>query len=409
MEILRQGRLPPGVPSAAQVATAAQANLYLDPVNGSDGRSGISSGSAWKTGSKLAQAIGDAPVNTTLAINLLSDVPIGDRIVVPPVGVDGFLKYIGTATTLRTSTATAGTAGPTNTTQTRAQFIDSSIVSSWSNAGAGSTSLIGKRIRITSGARAGAIGWLIKDAGSKTALTPRMLAVSLTDPIPVQFTAVAQASGDPYVVEDLTSIHEIDFSKPMSTHLGRIVKCAFYGVKFPVGEATPIVPGAYGNPTVAFIGCDLGIVGGVLFSHACVHSYGYLVPGSYALLNGCWIDQYLYYEHGAYVALQQGSVAQAANIIGEGGHLYADDVGIFDCTGHGLETRVGGRVQAPGLIWGNANSGRGIAAGAQSGVAYSTKPSVTGTLGDTIVGGTAKAYASIPYFETANGAGITAG
>jgi hypothetical protein len=142
--------------------------------------------------------------------------------------------------------------------------------------------------------------------------------------------------------------------------------------------------------------CYLTVAGSALYCWGFVAMGGLQVNNS--ILNVPF-DMMLVQGHAVY--FYGGQVAAVAGI----GFL---DIGAGD--GAGLIVSTGANVEASAgtsYLWSNGNlCAYGIRVGAGSMVTYGVKPTATGVTNDTLVGGTAKAYAAIPYFEAANGAGI---
>lgn len=98
---------------------------------------------------------------------------------------------------------------------------------------------------------------------------------------------------------------------------------------------------------------------------------------------------------GTSTTLSQGTV-----IVGGGGStvqgvLNAQNLGIVGAAGDALEVLPSGTVNAQTALWGAGSTGYGVRVQSGGKVCWGTKPTVTGTTGDTIVGGTAKTYSAL--------------
>ncbi len=189
-----------------------QAEWYIDSANGNDGNSGLMLATALRTieefnnrtaGGKFAQ-----PTEVFLHGDHSGSSFDGYYSMAPG---GSFLVNGMTPTTLDTDTITGFTAenpgGDETTTLTVAG-------KDWTTAGPGGSSLIDKRIRITSGAAIGAIAWIaVEDPGSVGTATVRVSRFAKqTTLLEIPVTFVNPSPGDTYVVEDLTRIGGVDIT-----------------------------------------------------------------------------------------------------------------------------------------------------------------------------------------------------
>jgi hypothetical protein len=117
----------------------------------------------------------------------------------------GDMLFSGTATTVQALNTATNLAN---------EIVSASIPASWATAGPGGTSLVAKRIRMTSGASIHAISWIVLDQGG-AAPNARARCAEFLTPVasfnaapfvaPATNTAVI-ANGDTFVVEDLRTI-----------------------------------------------------------------------------------------------------------------------------------------------------------------------------------------------------------
>ncbi len=203
--------------AASFTANWAVTDWYIDGVSGSDTNNGITSGTPLKTGAELALRLGPyAKWGQSVTIHVLANGMI-DALVLrgSMLNAGTFLDIIGTPTVLATDTL--GTFAAVNhATPVAAQLTGTTIID-W-------TSYVWRRIRITSGTRAGAVCWIAKvNPGGVGVATARV-----SPPVRIDTasntTVIAQAplvAGDPFVVESLPSIPSmmIEVDGPINTAL----------------------------------------------------------------------------------------------------------------------------------------------------------------------------------------------
>jgi hypothetical protein len=417
------------------ILTSAFANWWIDPVNGNDGNSGTSSGSPLKTCARRQVIWGPNPQiapNTQVTVNYLAanlstdpenyDIRIGDS---------AGLTLLGALTQSKTGTLQAVT------TAVPASNIPWDVTDAVAGLGAAD---VGKLIRITSGARAGAYALVIKDlTGGKVRTTPfGTFAISTTHTS--VFPLATPVATDPYEVIAPTAlgVGTMRFvrggvSDPLSaplrnavlidslllnpnasvvnTHLvadaavylarsgmfrmritsrdyffqagGRVATCTFDG------------PGKSHNTNSFVYSLVLIAVGNSLFAVDNSSRSRVVVGASVNCRGGCCFCQGFDVE----------------------GKLVADDMAIFDTVGGTGQLTVypGGaarQADATGQgIWGTNNIGYGVQCYSGGIVTYRTKPVINTGLGagrEAYVGGTDKLWSAIPYVETANNAMIVA-
>jgi hypothetical protein len=76
--------------------------------------------------------------------------------------------------------------------------------------------------------------------------------------------------------------------------------------------------------------------------------------------------------------------------------------GVINSTTDGVIINPGGVLYTRQLLFGSGGAGYGIRVKSGGLATYTTKPTLTGASNDTIIGGTATAYASIPFVNTTN-------
>lgn len=199
---------------------SSQSRWYIDAVNGNDSNSGSSAIAALKTHGELARRWGKGgriyppyvpeKFCRPIYVHILSDLPSSDVVNVDIVlGPDVSLFYIGgVAEVLGTGTFTSITTENRATNQAF-QLRDSSVAAGfWST-------VIGHRVRVTTGARQNSICWVAKDLGSSTCRTslPGIPSGNIfTDENPFllcggQVDAIIPQVGDSYAVERLRNFN----------------------------------------------------------------------------------------------------------------------------------------------------------------------------------------------------------
>lgn len=150
----------------------AQASWFIDPVNGSDGYAGTTSGAPLLTIKELTARLGTT-INRGFTVTLLNNIISTD-----PLSQLNFLSQwdntlsaatptitiIGTQTVSRSGTVTTA-AVPVPASNLASQIQDTGVVS-W-------TTDVGKLLVMTSGTSNGAMAWVLKDIGSNTARLSR--------------------------------------------------------------------------------------------------------------------------------------------------------------------------------------------------------------------------------------------
>lgn len=405
----------PGQPSAAQVLAIAQAALVIDPLNGTlNGTGSVSA--PWRFASQFAQAVGaftSNELNIAMTVTLKGSLPITDPFVRPRIGASGTLLVTGSpgATTLHTSSGgfTAVSAPNATSGTNEAQTLtDTALAGDWTVAGPGGTSLLGKRIRITSGARAGTICWPLKNIATKKARCTRPMDGSVSLPLASSPTLTTPAASDPYVVEDLPQMLAVDHSGYVDSSLGAstdtFYRTIFEGVRLVGVATTPLGLANAGPPSglngIVFVGCDLGALGGSYQARGCLVDNGTQLPGDYLYLmaSGCLSSFDTQFLVRGQLWVDYGTVFQGLTMIvlGDGDVAWIDGA-LFDAPGNGIALDVGSSMSVDGPCYGKGNATRGIhlaTPGSNVGLKGVT-PTLTGAGGDVLVGSTGKTWAEV--------------
>lgn len=286
---------------------------------------------------------------------------------------------------------------------TRPTITDATVpTGTWAGAGLiGSAASPNKRIRITSGANAGAYAWTMKDGGAGIVNTSTWCNPG-TSGITAPFTALATlpsvAIGDPYVVESLTQIDM--FSDEIYTIDNGTVntqgssKCyeSLYLVKF-------FAP--YGTQQAVFNGCcgfgNQQNVSQSSFMQGCAYTTG--------IINAPCLNSYIACAGWATLSPQTGARANidgdtmsqgvAVSISRRGGYVRAGSMCAFDSTGDGCTVEMDGSIKNENInfgvhrLWGSGNTGPGLRVKSGAKFAYAaTVPTIAGASDFSLAGAT---------------------
>lgn len=420
------------VPWVGSVALT-QASWFIDPAGshgGSDSNVGTDSGHPLLTFGELSRRFGPTPwaIKQATVITWMSS--SGDT--VDPVDVNMelsgpyFIYFQGTPTAVSSGTFSAVVAKD-RATQTRPTVKDGSRA--WT---------LGDRIRITTaGPRFGAIAWVQKDLGAGIARTTDWQ-IRTEDVVYQLAIQVNPQVGDAYVVESLPSINLGVYDCHVSTINGGTPYVFFRDLQFQNSPFLAALRSAGVQTTVDFVHCRF------------VHEELFCFTNSQFL--NCHVEGHLDLDTvvstaflslsggGASGALGAGVVhANARSIISldfdwisdnysfaidSGAYGYIGSAGLFDTlvsedTSNGDAVLVGDisgqaisgpsnlelqqNQDASPLLWGNGNTGHGIALGVNSSVnigAGVPTPTITGLLGDWRFGSQVTELTGIAYDAT---------
>jgi hypothetical protein len=290
------GPIQPGASSPSSVralvansAACSTSVWHVNPSSGSDTASGTTSGTALKTAQQLAQRRAGCAVISQVTVYVHGTLNTGDWATFPSIGPTGYEVWScdGAATVLRTGTLTGAGAVSGNT----AAFVQDSSANFSTACNGGSCA--GYRIRITSGARVGAIAWIgyvVSNTEVRTSgftIDP-WIATPTTRPAPgyASLTTASVQGGDPYVIEQLASLgnapmfdtisadqSNIDTSRLVvaGCALSTVVQYPTYGTG--VVDAPAAVPFNGSVDSVAFVGSYSGFVTGGVHYEALFDDY----------------------------------------------------------------------------------------------------------------------------------------
>jgi len=284
-------------------------------------------------------------------------------------------------------------------------------------AGVNFTTLVGKRIRFTSGPANG--GWAqimaVNPAGGGTTTAritrPCSLSTDPTLPLISPLTPTA-GGGDTFIIETLATMNDVglvirgnpDFSLLYS--IGGIFSAEINNTEFGFSEFS-----VEAAPNMVIAGCrlvvdifvgSLAFIVGSYFTNAIdigARGTSYALGFYYSGINGAITSEgFVLVE-----SLVHGKLTiQNSNIV-------LQNVGIFNSAGDALELKVqaGNVTLHGGALFGKNNAGYGIRTKAGTVLGYdSGKPTLTGASGDTIIGTTITAYAAIPFADATILSGI---
>jgi hypothetical protein len=408
----------PAYPSAAAAATTGW---------GVDGQNstGVASDSGpctfaapCLTYGQIAKRIGNLPVSVTMQVSLRSNMQATDAIYEPLVGLGGcfFVEGFYATTILTTGTLTAAAAqsgnSPATATDTGKNF----------NTACGGGSCRGYRLHITSGGNAGVVAWILAVTSATTvAITDPELAVGKAACTGGFLSSEALAAGNPYAVEALPTIPSVvsPYGVASGTNGSAApVRILYDEVAFVPSSVVSIRnTGSYNDR--AFYDSNMGYVstsanvyasawggqglsggGSVQFStgtQAFVYGSGFPFSAGYLMV-----------AVGASVTLDQGTLAYGGGITVYGGlatgSVLGGGAGAINSASAGIVAESSSHVQAFGPLFGAGNATYGIQVSEGTGVSYAvgSKPTITGAVNDTDIGGVPTAYALVPTTTATN-------
>jgi hypothetical protein len=402
------------VPSATWMV---QNTWYVDPANvaANDENSGATALLPLKTGVELERRlVGNLPVSQATTIWIQSSFPDTDRLFLTLRRTrTGTLTIRGLATTLFASNVAGFTsvANLNRATPTMGNVIDTNLANTWAALG-----FVGLRVRTTSGSNPGARAWIIKDengVSAKQARTSRWHTYAIQVPMLSAPTLVNVAAGDQYVVETLPKIGSFnvsfdlvdDFTVNVNSSGLLISDLDLYNAGAAAStytrckETQPILYSCQ-HVRTSFLS-ETGLLIG------CHSTGGFASPRQTIILYACYLSAAASPQSGSAAWFDYDTVAQGVALSDArvGGVVRIGAAAAFDSSSDGLiiECDTVCRIDLTSvvtLLYGNNNTAYGMRVAGQA--YYTVKPTITGLTNDTIVGGTAKAYAAIPYVEATN-------
>ncbi|HEV8246710.1 MAG TPA: hypothetical protein VGP93_13120, partial [Polyangiaceae bacterium] len=379
----------------------------INPTSGSD----APGSTTVKTGAELSRRLAGAIITQAVTITIVGDLLYPDYLALDyKRGPGGAVRVVGTPTaTLAAGTFTS--VGALNrATPTMGFMVDTALSGSWSALG-----LIKKRIRRTSD-NARAI--LIKDENAITAKRVRPSAwhiPSFTNPLNTNalLTATSPVVGDAYVVEQLpkidcfTSRHCMIDGGSSSLVTGLVVDSIDFGVS--AGRKMTLL--SYGERTylVGCTNCNLqnisgyNILVGSSVTQGAIGSWAQPPTGFTQFQAAAFISGgALAAQEGATCFVSDDTVAQGVNLRARynGTVIFTGNAAVFDMAGDAVTIAANSSSNVlSGTVYGNGNTGVGVNCDGLMTYVAGSQPTVTGTTGDSKVGGTVKTWAQIPYYD----------
>lgn len=395
----------------------------VDPVAGFDENDGLTAGTALKTAAELRRRVNGGTgvpwrISADTSITFLNDVPAADPLdlVIWPVQ-GGFLRIKGTPVVAYTGAIGAVTA-INRATNTPYDFTDAVL-------GVGQ---VGKRQRMTSGARNGYLTWLAKDLGGGKYRVPpwTFLNTAAASPNSIPDAQGSVAPGDTYVIETLTNIGAMhlrivgttNVAAPSANTVPLLMTDIRYTGGFNGGVAISGFPDSTNTPVV--YGCDMGsaiFYGSLIAGRQAATTYASAAAGPIGYF-GSLIAGDLSIQTGVMAFFDFDTLIQAGRLrLREGGTGRVGSLGVFDSAADGVliedaSLRTLAFLAGVDALYGAGNAGAGVSkTSAGPNYTYVTKPTITGSTpgtNDAKVGGTNKAWGAIPFIEPANNAAIVA-
>ncbi len=401
--------------------TITDPDFWIDPPLsggvGSDSNDGLTSLTPLATWAYMRDGIWGPgaflnPTGGTMTVHIVNTLPSSDPMdlaVGQASNINGtFLQITGSPTTTRSGTITAVTAA-NRAANTPWDITDSAMAGTW-------TTDLRQRVTITSGARSGASWWVAKDLGSQKC--------RISSPRGTSMQEITPTVADPYTVQALPKVTNSNPWTPFVNVSFRLLDFQdqdfrgcypdFTYCKFSFGIGV-------NDCTITLLNCCLarGIVanrGWLTFQAGLVADTTGTTYG--VVCRGGRID--IFYD-----TMMQG-LGQGLKI-GGGSSAYIQQLSMFDCllalqigVGRGgqlgntggaghveLYSRlVGAASQTDSYFWGSGNTGYAINLKTGGRFSYETGryPTITASIGDFILDGTATARA----FDEATGAYTTA-
>lgn len=384
----------------------SQAAWYIDPAAVDDEGDG-SVGDPLQTHAELGRrAICQGrEVKQTTVVTIVSTLPADDPVEIDvKLPVPGtYLHYYGTPFQLRTGTLTAATS-----------LISGTALPTVTDAIGGSfAAQIGKRIRLTSGAPAGARAWLVRDEGGDTASTSAFFQQDTTSSPIESFPTLVNPAAEAFVIEELPFIVLARVKASQAPTLSSRTPVIFEDLG--IGGSTDVVNLCTHMDSSLFVGCDV-------FAQSFDDAIGTYSGCRFAGASR-WFNSLILHAAGAVMGSGYSAIDSAVNLtlettavgtslisaLSAASRWVVSDASGFDAAGgaDGVALGPGEHCEVTGLLWGTGNAGYGIrASGGILWYGAATRPTITGALGDTRIGGIDKIYAALPFFNAANSSGV---
>lgn len=264
---------------------------------------------------------------------------------------------------------------------------------------------VGKRIRITAGARAGATAWIAFDLGSSQVQTSPFTIVSDASPVQVTPTNVTPVAGDAYVIETLSTVASHAIALAMDNDYATATQgvqavWSDFDFRSAANVNSSVFCGANATAmTTAFLGCDLGAVApttGTMSAMGCRHHGPILYESQLMLICAGLITARISLNNGSQLAVDYDTLARGVTAFRSrnGSVVRVGTLGVFGATDGVLVecdavARVDGPFSGVAGLYGSGNSGTGVKceAGAKLFTTSVAALTITGTVGDAKLGG----------------------
>lgn len=403
---------PSGAPIAAQ-----QLDWYIDAVTGSDQNDGATAATALASWDEFRRRVGPSPeFDADLTINILSDLAESLQGVHFHMFNGAIVRVLGTVLEVLYSGTFSAVTAESPAGQQRMEISDGSV--------GDYATYLGNRIRITSGAASGAMGFIVKRLAATDAATSKTGTIDPNTSPPEFFvTNLTPSGGDAYEIERLTSVGGLDLEV---SRYG--VSASFFDLSDSVVADLKVEPG----DTTMSLRNDVGAAGWnvqrcwvdgsdssfvqshVLLGLDHIDCAGFGYSSSVELTDSCvfrsTFQDIFFFSFNSAASVSNSYFQDCECRIIFGSSFVATSCGFWDSPSDGLSIQTGGQsASATGLLWGDGNADAGIQTVAGFIVDYdvTTKPIVTGA-NDTQINNVVVSYAGIPAFDTAAGCGIVA-
>lgn len=258
---------PYGPLETSSSGALSQASWYINANTGSDENDGETSLTALATFAEWSSRMAGGTATVAMTVTIETDLAEAGYF------IDGAFPFMLNVIGLPTATLLAGSITAIQDWDTTVspiddgQLTDSAISGSWTDSGPGGSSLVKKKVIMTSGAEAGKHAWIIKDLGAKVARVSQF-----NDP--ATFSVGDPGVGDAFNVVEMPNLSGGTFFVQGSNSSGDagviLTNLTFSGAPQRRGLSCTgraiILRGCYLNGT----GCDLAGIGtGSVTTHGC--------------------------------------------------------------------------------------------------------------------------------------------
>jgi hypothetical protein len=387
-----------------------QTTWYINQTIGNDENVGNVVGVPLKTHSEFTRRVGKGPiVASSVDIYFTDTVPHIEDIIIEYTQLGDFpsVTYHGTRTILYSGSAT-GVVPYNPAARVSGSITDAALPVSWSGSG-----LVNRMLVLTSGANAGAVGWIAKDEGAKTARYSPLFNIA-------GFTTVDPALGDTFDVVRLTAVDgtlrvnseatvfffDFDFANRTIFAPSVLANKGFLSFFYCAFDSRT----QYYKMVAQAFACRFGAAEAPftidLYVSECVF-YDSLFTGKLRIQESSFIR--------TRDSISQSSAGSDVSIDVEENCKYelesARHHGLFDMTAsvqRGLHVRTSATAELTGLLWGTGNTfdyAIDVESGGQ--VIYTTLPDVqAAAIRDTLIAGFARNYVALPATNLSKLAGI---